>query len=158
MTRLRIACTCGLKAYDSRGAAEVALDKVRRLGLRKDMPEQIVSCRFGIWHLADPMPSSRLERATELAPVSAKREAENRVRRRVAHATFGRNPVCRRPGCTSPARDCHEPLTRGRGGSITDPKNMVPLCGPCHAEIQLGPQWAYDLGLMVHSWDGGDAS
>lgn len=101
---------------------------------------------------------AELRRITPLRRVSKKRAAENRLRSKVAHATFGETPMCARPGCTRPARDCHEPLTRARGGSITDPENMVPLCGPCHTEIQLGPAWAYELGLMRHSWDGGDAA
>lgn len=99
-----------------------------------------------------------LARVTPIAPVSKKRRAENRTRRNVAYATFGDAPACAAPGCGRLADDVHEPLTRARGGSITDPANMVPLCRPCHTEITLGPAWAYDLGLLVHSWDGGDAA
>jgi hypothetical protein len=102
--------------------------------------------------------STRLARVTPLRPVSAKRRAENRVRRQVVQAVFGDAPRCQRPGCTRLADDVHEPLTRARGGSITDPVNMVPLCRACHMQVQLGPAWAYDLGLMLHSWDGGDAA
>lgn len=153
-SELKVACTCRLKAFASQTEAEIALDKVRRLGLRKEMPEKVISCTRGVWHLADPTPPTELARTSELRPVSAKRAAVNRVRRKVAHATFGRDPWCHRPGCASPAADCHEPLTRGRGGPITDPNNMVPLCRPCHDEIQLGPEWAYELGLMKHSWPG----
>lgn len=158
-SRLTVACACKLKAYASQTEAEIALDKVRRLGLRKAMPEKVISCSRGVWHLADPAPPAEMLRTAELRPVSAKRAAENRVRRQVAHATFGRDPWCHRPGCTSPAVDCHEPLTRSRGGSITDPNNMVPLCRPCHDEVTFGePAWAYELGLLVHSWDGGTAA
>lgn len=99
-----------------------------------------------------------LARVTPLASVSGKRRAENRTRRNVVHATFGDSPLCAVPGCGRLADDVHEPLTRARGGSITDPANMVPLCRTHHSEITLGPAWAYDLGLLVHSWDGGDAA
>lgn len=95
------------------------------------------------------------ERKTGLSPQSDKRKKENRVRKKVAYATFGRNPVCSRKGCNKPARDCHEPLTRGRGGSITDPANMAPLCRTCHDELTFGePDWAYEQGLKKHSWPG----
>jgi hypothetical protein len=59
------------------------------------------------------------------------------------------------------ADDVHEPLTRARGGSITDPGNAVPLCRQCHDEITFQPEselgWAYDLGLLRHSWERTDA-
>src|SRR5690606_28716508 len=90
--------------------------------------------------------------------MSARRRAENRERREIAHATFGDAPLCAIPGCGRLADDVHEPLTRARGGSITDPSNMVPLCRDCHDVVQRGPQWAYDLGPMVHSWAGGEAA
>jgi hypothetical protein len=151
---LQLKCACGTRAYDSQAAAERALAKIQSLALRSEMPTDVVKCGRDQWHIADPMPSATLIRATEIGPMSSRRKAENKVRRAVALATFGRNPRCARPGCTSMARDVHEPLTRARGGSITDPANMVPLCGPCHSEIQQGPDWAYDLGLMEHSWGG----
>jgi hypothetical protein len=66
-------------------------------------------------------------------------------------------PPCSRPGCTRLADDLHEPLTRARGGSITDPGNAKPVCRPCHDEITFRPEselgWAYEAGLLVHSWD-----
>ena len=85
---------------------------------------------------------------------SKKRQAENRLRRQVVAETFGERPPCAVPSCSRWADDVHEPLTRGRGGSIVDPANMVPLCRPHHDEITFTePRWAYDLGLLVHSWD-----
>lgn len=103
--------------------------------------------------------STGLARVTPLRPVSKKRQAENRERRAVVHATFGDAPTCVVPGCGRLADDVHEPLTRARGGSITDPSNMAPLCRPHHDEITFTePAWAYELRLLVHSWDGGDAA
>jgi hypothetical protein len=44
-------------------------------------------------------------------------------------------------------------LTRARGGSITDPDNIVLLCRRHHDDVGRGEPWAYDMGLLVHSWD-----
>lgn len=100
-----------------------------------------------------------LARVTPLRPMSSKRRKANKTRREVVHATFGDAPGCVVPGCPRLADDVHEPLTRGRGGSITDPTNMAPLCRPHHTEItDTEPAWAYEIGLLVHSWDGGDAA
>jgi hypothetical protein len=102
-------------------------------------------------------PGKRLSRGTRLAPVSAKRKAENRERRAMVRRLWpdGQPPCCR-PGCTRLADDLHEPLTRARGGSITDEENAKPLCRPCHDEITFSPEselgWAYECGLLVHSW------
>lgn len=41
---------------------------------------------------------------------------------------FEDGPQCMFPGCTAAATDPHEPITRGRGGSITEKDNLVPLC------------------------------
>lgn len=117
-----------------------------------------LTAQKGLTRRAGLASSTGLARVTPLRPMSARRRAENRERREIAHATLGDAPLCAVPGCGRFADDVHEPLTRARGGSITDPNNMVPLCRGCHDSVQLGPQWAYDLGLMVHSWDGGDAA
>jgi hypothetical protein len=62
------------------------------------------------------------------------------------------------PWCLHFADDIHESLTRARGGSITDAKIMHPLCRGCHDVITFTPEselgWAYDLGLLAHSWSG----
>lgn len=67
---------------------------------------------------------------------------------------------CGRPECHRRADDLHETLSRARsGGDITNPDIWVPLARECHDEITFRPeselQWAYDLGLLVHSWDAG---
>lgn len=98
-----------------------------------------------------------LRRITEIRRVSKKREKENRLRSKVVRALFPERPRCAVPNCVRLADDVHEPLTRARGGSITDPANMIPLCRPCHDVVQLGPDWAYELGLMAHSWPDGAA-
>jgi hypothetical protein len=111
-----------------------------------------------------------LERRTRIRPVSKKRAAANRVRRAMAAGMFPERPLCvvyvlsqDHPGvipdevingCGRWADDVHEPLTRARGGSITNPDNAVPPCRPCHDVLGGEPSWGYELGLLVHSWDG----
>lgn len=61
--------------------------------------------------------------------------------------------ICPVPWCTRLADSPHEPLSRARGGSITDPRNVVLVCHPHNEELTTEPQWGYDLGLIAHSWD-----
>ena len=101
---------------------------------------------------------AELERGVPLRAVSARRRAENRLRRKVVDKLFPERPACARPGCGQWADDVHEPLTRARGGSIVDPENMAALCRACHDLVTFSPDselgWAYDLGLLRHSWGG----
>lgn len=102
-------------------------------------------------------PDKPLRRRGRMKQVSARRAAQNRQRRAMVTALYPDRPQCARPGCPRMADDIHEPLTRARGGSITDPGNQKPLCRPCHDEVTFAPEstlgWAYDAGLLVHSWD-----
>jgi hypothetical protein len=96
------------------------------------------------------------QRQSALNPVSKKRQRENRERNAMLRSMFPEpeNVMCVVPGCCNRADDPHEPLTRARGGSITDPTNIAPLCRPHHREItDTEPEWAYALGLLKHSWD-----
>ena len=99
---------------------------------------------------------AELVRRTPLRAVSAVRAAENRLRRKIVGQLFPERPVCHRPGCCQWADDVHEPLTRARGGSIVDPENMIPLCRAHHEEVTFCPEseldWAYEAGLLRHSW------
>lgn len=110
----------------------------------------------------------RLERSAGLAPVSKKRQQENRERRAMVAVMFPERPLCvvyilfqENPDvipaevigrCGRWADDVHEPLTRARGGGIADPENAVAPCRPCHNALGLEPAWGYALGLLVHSW------
>jgi hypothetical protein len=121
-----------------------------------------------------PMKAGRpMKRTTALSPVSDRRRGQNRERRAMVASMFPERPLCviytlsqDNPGiipgkvldrCERWADDVHEPLTRARGGSIVDPGNAVPPCRPCHDALTFKPEselgWAYDLGLLVHSWD-----
>lgn len=57
-------------------------------------------------------------------------------------------------GCTLHATDVHEILTRGRGGSITDPQNCLSLCRTCHQFITDNPAWAEEHGFIVSQFSG----
>ncbi len=48
----------------------------------------------------------------------------------------------------SPWSDVHEILSRGRGGSATDPANQLCLCRPCHHWITVNPEDATALGFL----------
>lgn len=95
-----------------------------------------------------------------LKPVSAKRAKQNRERAAMADRLWPDRRegtvMCSVPGCTERADDLHEPLTRARGGSITDEENVKPTCRRHNDELTLEPQWGYDLGFLKHSWAGGD--
>jgi len=105
-----------------------------------------------------PLKAGQPLRRTKLRQVSKSRQVENRTRRAVVTQLFPERPQCAAPGCLRLADDVHEPLMRSRGGSITDPANMTPLCRSCHDVItDTQPAWAYEAGLLRHSWDGGAA-
>lgn len=74
-------------------------------------------------------------------------------RRRLVAELLAEHPVCEVPWCWDWATAVHEPLTRARGGSITDPANCRCVCDPHHVEIHTEAAWAYDLGFLAHSWD-----
>jgi hypothetical protein len=114
-----------------------------------------------------------LQRTAGLQPVSPKRAAANRQRRAMVNELYPEQPLCSvyesaagdtpvvvipavvLDACRWFADDLHEPLTRARGGSITDEDNQTPLCRSCHDVITFRPEselgWAYDLGLLAHS-------
>ena len=55
--------------------------------------------------------------------------------------------------CHYDAVDLHEPLTRARGGSITDVNNSVTVCRACHDWIHAHPAKANELRLLLHAWE-----
>lgn len=54
--------------------------------------------------------------------------------------------------CSGPL-DPHEPLTRARGGSITDPDNLMWICRTHHDWLHAHPVEAHEVGLLKHSWE-----
>lgn len=92
--------------------------------------------------------------------MSDRRRSENRERRDALHARFGQYPDCAlRPllaligitVCQGAAVDGHEISTRGRGGSITDPDNVLPGCRGCHRWVTDHPIEAAEIGAVEAS-------
>lgn len=70
--------------------------------------------------------------------VSKKRAKQLRERRRIVERMKAAGPViCQR--CGRLADDLHERLSRARGGSITDPDNLIPLCREDHDWVTTHP-------------------
>jgi hypothetical protein len=102
-------------------------------------------------------PRTPLTRRTPVRQVSKKRAREITERRAMLAAKYPGRPQCEVPYCNRWADDAHELLTRARGGSITDPGNVVAICRPHHNEVTFEePEWAYELGFLKHSWNDGD--
>jgi hypothetical protein len=96
-----------------------------------------------------------LDRGAPIRKQSKKRQRENRGRSAMVRQLWpDMEPKCVVLGCPRLADDVHEPLSRGRGGSITDPENAVPICRGHHDDVTFGePEWAYEQGLLIHSWE-----
>lgn len=94
---------------------------------------------------------------TRIKPVSAKRARENRQRAKLRLRMIETHGVSCQAGilgvCDGRWTDMHERLSRARGGSVTDPDNIVLLCRPCHRLITEHPAWAEANGWALHSWD-----
>jgi hypothetical protein len=100
------------------------------------------------------MKRSRLQRRTPLRARSKKTAAVYRTERvPLVKALAEEAGICPVLGCTNLANSPHEPLTRARGGSITDPTNVVMVCWPCNQALTLEPAWGYEQGLLRHSWE-----
>lgn len=99
-----------------------------------------------------------MKRGGRVNQTSARRRSENEIRRQVvADIRLNRGPYCQWPyGCTRIGCDPHEIRTRARGGSITDPDNIVLLCRQHHDHITHtaeGQREGHELGLLKHSWE-----
>ena len=86
--------------------------------------------------------------------VSKKRAILNRQRAKFVKKVLAEVPYCeaRLDGCTHRSTDVHEILTRARGGSIIDRKNVAALCRRCHGFITVNPEWSQANGWMLSSW------
>lgn len=83
--------------------------------------------------------------------------AKSRAKARLVSATrkeqrlellAARGPYCQYPGCMDPWAEVHEVLTRGRGGSATDPDNQLCLCADHHRWVTTHEHAARELGLV----------
>lgn len=95
---------------------------------------------------------------TPLRRESKKRRAQRQARREAVSVALQRAPYCQasliwpETRCWGPLHP-HEPLSRGRGGSITDPDNIVMICAGHHAAVHDNPRLATERGLLRSSWD-----
>ena len=83
---------------------------------------------------------------------SKKRQHLYTQRRPIVVRLLDSFPICVRCG-TNPSDDVHEIVSRARGGSILDPKNLVCLCRRCHAWVTTHPQEAEAEGWSAPSWE-----
>ncbi len=71
------------------------------------------------------------------------------------------HPYCQaeRAGAPRPCwgpLECHEPLTKARGGAQDDPENMRSVCSEHNRLISQDAEvmrWAYEHGFLRHSWE-----
>lgn len=82
-----------------------------------------------------------------LRPRSSKRAAEMVDRRALVARVLSAHPVCERCDAAR-STDVHEPHTRARGGSITDPSNVRAVCRACHDWIHAHPAQAAAEGWL----------
>lgn len=99
-----------------------------------------------------------------IKPVSNARRAENKIRGAVLA------DVLMRDGYRCKVRDylpdvfClgrltgHELLSRGRGGSIINPANIVAACERHNGYLHDNPEKAHALGLLKHAWEAPELS
>ena len=66
------------------------------------------------------------------------------------------NYQCRR--CLRPCHEVHHGVVKGIGGT-SDPDiafgaaNLACLCPGCHTFIHANPEYGYESGFLVHSWE-----
>lgn len=93
-----------------------------------------------------------MKRTGRLRRQSPRRRQEHRTRIAYLEAIEADQKDCER--ChRERATDCHEVLTRARGGSITDPANFRYLGRKCHDWITTHPLEAHAEGYVIHSWE-----
>jgi 5-methylcytosine-specific restriction endonuclease McrA len=83
---------------------------------------------------------------------SRKMETKYRERRSLVAQMLEEKPVCERCSAAR-STDIHEVVSRARGGSILDPRNLVALCRPCHSWVTENPAEAHAQGWSRHSWE-----
>lgn len=138
---------CGKRRYPSLTAAETALTKVRRDGLRDAAPVRAYDCgRCGGAHLtSQPKPAGRTAGARRSAgDPSAKTRGLV-----LARAGF----ACERCGVdlTSGGVHIHHRRLRSHGGGH-DPVNLVALCPQDHIWVHAHRGEALAEGWIVASW------
>ncbi len=108
--------------------------------------------------------SDKPMKRSAVKPMSSKRHAENRERRKVMAEAFGPRETWQcyvsqssfagglMGPCYGPLNG-HEIVKRSQGGSITDPSNILILCDRHNEWVENFPVDAHRLGLMKHNWE-----
>jgi hypothetical protein len=97
--------------------------------------------------------SGPLKRSGRVRRRSPTREALEEARRELVGQVLAERPQCEFTACRARSQDCHEILTRARGGSILDRLNIVALCREHHDWVGAHQALAESMGLLRHSWD-----
>lgn len=79
-------------------------------------------------------------------------EAKYRQRRSLVAQMLEEKPICERCSAAR-STDIHEIVSRARGGSILDPRNLAALCRLCHSWVTENPAAAHAEGWSKHSWE-----
>lgn len=97
-----------------------------------------------------------LRRKKGLNPMSPKRRKQAKARRELVAKVLSERPWCeaKMDGCTFRSEECHEVLSRARGGDFLNEDEILALCGSCHRRVTREPMLAHSLGLLRHSWEG----
>lgn len=96
-----------------------------------------------------------LKRTARLRARSKKTAAQYVDRRALVAEMLEDRPRCQLnfPGCWGEATCVDEIKSRARRGSITDPANCLPACGPCNTYKEDHPAEALARGLARHAWE-----
>ena len=94
-----------------------------------------------------------LKRTGRLNPMSARRRKVNAERRRAAESLDGEPCWLTTVVCTGQAEHWHELVGRAQGGSLVDPRNLVPACDRCNGWVEDHPETAAALGYKVRAFD-----
>lgn len=107
------------------------------------------------------MRRSPLRRAKAVPKVSAKRETQRMTDAEVRKAVFLRDQMrCQFPHHLRPDVPCrgglsvHHLLKASHGGPFV-PGNLLTLCVVSNDWVEDNPEDAYELGLVVRSWEAG---
>ena len=90
-----------------------------------------------------------------IRPVSAKRQASNKVRARLVARQLDKFPTCQAglEGCSGRALDVHEIIQRSaRPGAQLDAGLFLSLCRFCHSYITDQWSFAWNHGYVLRGW------
>ena len=95
-----------------------------------------------------------IERRTPIARMSKKASKIIAARALLRKRLLTERGECEACGVRNPPDgfDLHERLSRGRGGSPTDPANVMLLCRTCHDWAHTHPAEAAEFGLLDRRW------